>query len=294
MTAFAAYTIIGLGLGGIFSLAALGIVLIYRTTGVLNFAHGAMGMFSTFVAWQVFYGWSHPFWPTWLATLLAVIAGLVFAAVMGLVLELAVFRWVRTREPVVKAVITIGVLLALQSAASLIWKNNQYHLPIYLAPQTATIQIADVPVGANYVVIIVVALGLAFGLGAFLKYTSFGRSMRAVSDSPTSASLWVQNSAADPPVYTPSTPASMRWSSCSPSSPQRRPSSSPTGRSTATVVSTLVVATRLPGVISMRETRPSIGERTLVNSRFRRAASSAASAAPRSSLLLAAAVSSWS
>jgi len=190
MTAFAAYTVIGLGLGGIFSLAALGIVLIYRTTGVLNFAHGAMGMFSTFVAWQVFYGWSHPLWPSWLATLLAVIAGLVFAAVMGLVLELAVFRWVRTREPVVKAVITIGVLLALQSAASLIWKNNQYHLPIYLAPQTATIQIADVPVGANYIVIIVVALGLAFGIGAFLKYTSFGRSMRAVSDSPAAASLW--------------------------------------------------------------------------------------------------------
>ncbi|HKC18654.1 MAG TPA: branched-chain amino acid ABC transporter permease, partial [Candidatus Dormibacteraeota bacterium] len=174
MTAFAAYTIIGLGLGGIFSLAALGIVLIYRTTGVLNFAHGAMGMFSTFVAWQVFYGWSHPFWPGWLATLLAVLAGLVFAALMGLVLEVAVFRWVRTREPVVKAVITIGILLALQSAASLIWKNNQYHLPIYLAPQTATIQVADVPVGANYIVIIVVALALAFGLGAFLKYTGFG------------------------------------------------------------------------------------------------------------------------
>jgi len=190
MSEFAAYTIIGLGLGGIFSLAALGIVLIYRTTGVLNFAHGAMGMFSTFVAWQVFYGWSHPFWPAWLSTLLAVVAGLIFAAIMGLVLELAVFRWVRTREPVVKAVITIGVLLALQSAASLIWKNNQYHLPIYLAPQQATFQLAGVPIGANYVVIVVMALGLAFGLGAFLRYTSFGRSMRAVSDSPTSASLW--------------------------------------------------------------------------------------------------------
>jgi branched-chain amino acid transport system permease protein len=190
MSEFAAYTIIGLGLGGIFSLAALGIVLIYRTTGVLNFAHGAMGMFSTFVAWQVFYGWSHPSWPTWLSTLLAVVAGLIFAAAMGLVLEFAVFRWVRTREPVVKAVITVGVLLALQSAASLIWKNNQYHLPIYLAPQQATFQLAGVPVGASYIVIVVMALALAFGLGAFLRYTSFGRSMRAVSDSPTSASLW--------------------------------------------------------------------------------------------------------
>src|SRR5207248_1090145 len=113
MAAFAAYTIIGLSLGGIFSLAALGIVLIYRT---------------------------------------------------------------------------IGVLLPLQSAASLIWKNNQYHLPIYLAPQqwVWVVPVADVPIGANSIAIIVVALGLAFGLGAFLRYTSFGRAMRAVSDSPTS------------------------------------------------------------------------------------------------------------
>src|SRR5256714_15048179 len=112
MAAVAAYPIIGLSLGGIFSLAALGIVLIYRTTGVLNFAHGAMGMFSTFIAWQVFYGWSHPFWPGWLSTLLAVLAGPVFAARMGLFLEFAVFRWVRTREPVVKAVVTTGRALA--------------------------------------------------------------------------------------------------------------------------------------------------------------------------------------
>jgi len=191
VTEFAAYTIIGLGLGGIFALAALGIVLIYRATGVLNFAHGAMGMFSTFVAWQVFYGWVHPDWlPGWALTFVAILVGLAFAVIMGLVLELAVFQWVRTRPPVTKAVITIGVLLALQSAASLIWKNNQYHLPIYVAPQTWTFQMAGVPIGANYVVIVVVALGLAFGLAAFLKYTRLGRAMRAVSDDPISASLW--------------------------------------------------------------------------------------------------------
>src|SRR6266478_3988790 len=191
MSEFAAYTVIGLSVGGIFALAALGIVLIYRATGVLNFAHGAMGMFSTFVAWQVFYGWVHPGWlPGWALTASAILVGLVFAVVLGLVLELAVFRWVRNRPQVTKAVITIGVLLALQSAASLIWKNNQYHLPIYLAPQTATFKIADVPIGANYIVIVVVALGLAFGLAAFLRSTAFGRAMRAVSDDPTAASLW--------------------------------------------------------------------------------------------------------
>jgi len=190
VTEFAAYTIIGLSVGAVFALAALGIVLIYRVTGVLNFAHGAMGMFSTFVAWQVFYGYPHPGMPSWAVTAEAILAGLGFALVLGLVLELLVFRWVRSRPQIVKAVITIGVLLALQSAASLIWKNNQYHLPIYLAPQDLTRTIAGVPIGANSVIIFVIALGLAFGLAAFLRWTAFGRSMRAVSDNPTTAQLW--------------------------------------------------------------------------------------------------------
>jgi len=190
VSAFAAYTIIGLSLGGIFALAALGIVLIYMVTGVLNFAHGAMGMFSTFVAWQVFYGYPHPGMPSWEVTAEAILAGLGFAVVLGLFLELAVFRWVRNRPQITKAVITIGVLLTLQSAASLIWKNNQYHLPIYIAPQTSTFMLAGVPIGANYIVIVVAALGLAFGLAAFLRGTAFGRAMRAVSDNPTTAALW--------------------------------------------------------------------------------------------------------
>src|SRR5438067_13862070 len=173
MSEFAAYTIIGLNVGAIFALAALGIVLIYRVTGVLNFAHGAMGMFSTFVAWQVFYGYPHPGMPSWAVTAEAILVGLAFAVGLGLLLELLVFRWVRNRPQIVKAVITIGVLLALQSTASLIWKNNQYHLPIYLAPQDWTRQVAGVPIGANYVVIVAVALGLAFGLAAFLRYPVF-------------------------------------------------------------------------------------------------------------------------
>jgi len=149
-----------------------------------------MGMFSTFVAWQVFYRWEPGWMPSWALTATAVLVGLAFAVVLGLVLELTVFQWVRTRPPITKAVITIGVLLALQSAASLIWKNNQYHLPIYIAPQRWTFQVAGVPVGANSIVIVMVAIGLAFGLAAFLKFTRMGRAMRAVSDDPISASLW--------------------------------------------------------------------------------------------------------
>src|SRR5207247_1205622 len=95
MTQFAAYTIIGLSLGGIFALAALGIVLIYRVTGVLNFAHGAMGMFSTFVAWQVFYGTPHTGMAPWMVTAEAIGAGLLFAVVLGLVLAFGLAAFLR-------------------------------------------------------------------------------------------------------------------------------------------------------------------------------------------------------
>src|SRR2546423_9184079 len=92
MTQFAAYTIIGLSLGGIFALAALGIVLIYRVTGVLNFAHGAMGMFSTFVAWQVVYGMPRTGPGPWVGDPEAIRAGALFSGVVGARLAAARFR----------------------------------------------------------------------------------------------------------------------------------------------------------------------------------------------------------
>ena len=182
MGEFAAYTVLGLSLGGVFALAALGIVLIYRVTGVLNFAHGAMGMFSTFVAWGAVYRWHQPVW-------LAVLLALGFAAALGLFLQFAVFRPLAGRPAVVKAVVTIGILLVLQSLASLFWGNTQYHEPIRVVSGRSML-IARVPVGPDQVLIVAAALVLATGIAAFLTYTRFGIAMRAVSDDPMAAGLW--------------------------------------------------------------------------------------------------------
>ena len=180
---FEAYTVIGLTVGGALSLAALGIVLVYRVTGVLNFANGAMGMFSTFVAWQVVYPLHGPVW-------LGVLAALVFSLALGLGLELLVFRWLVGRPQLVKAVVTIGILLVLQSAASLIWGNTQYHLPINLVPARSAISVANVPVGYSQLLVMGVAITLSLGLAAFLQMSRFGIAMRAVSDDPVAAGLW--------------------------------------------------------------------------------------------------------
>ena len=186
-TQIANQTVNGLGLGGSFALAALGIVLVYRVTGVLNFANGAIGMFATFVAYQIENPWHKPVW-------MAVLGALGFAILLGLALENLVFRWLTGRTALVKAVVTIGLLLVLQAAASLIWGNNQYHTAIDLinCPKTSTcaVTIGLAHVAYGRILIVVAALGLALSLAALLKFSRIGIAMRAVSESPVAARLW--------------------------------------------------------------------------------------------------------
>jgi branched-subunit amino acid ABC-type transport system permease component len=208
-------TVAGIVLGGIFALSALGIVLVYRVTGVLNFAHGAMGMFSTFVAWKVLHDW-HPGVATKeiafsdvKSIAFAVALALLFSLLLGFVLENAVFRWLRGRTQLTKAVITVGVLLALQSAASLIFGSTQYHEAIqffdptrcsegnptcvtWVIPEVSVgpIDLPSVAIGWDQLLVLIVALALAGGLAIFLRVTRIGTAMRAVSDDPVAASLW--------------------------------------------------------------------------------------------------------
>ena len=197
MHEFGAQTVIGLTLGGIFALAAVGIVLVYRVTGVLNFAHGAMGMYSTFVAWWFLYA-LHPLRAAkpspgtdWASVILAVVAALIFSLLLGFILENAVFRWLAGRTQLVKAVITIGILLLLQAAASLQFGSTQYHDAIRFPGTSRTLfEPFGVAIGFDQVIVLVVAIGLSLGLAAFLRFTRLGMAMRAVSDDPQAAGLW--------------------------------------------------------------------------------------------------------
>jgi branched-chain amino acid transport system permease protein len=178
------YTVIGITLGGIYALAAIGLVLIYRVSGVLNFAQGAVSMFSAFVAYQV-------------STVMGApgIAGL-FAAIgaggaIGYLIERFTIRPLAGRSALNKVVVTIGWLLVLQTSASLIWGQTAYHRPVRLVATSGfTFPGTTVVVGWDEFTTVMVALGLAFGTAAVLRWTTFGTSMRAVADDPDSARLW--------------------------------------------------------------------------------------------------------
>ncbi|MFN2464280.1 MAG: branched-chain amino acid ABC transporter permease [Candidatus Dormibacteria bacterium] len=203
---FLAQTIAGFVLGGIFTLSAIGIVLVYRVTGVLNFAQGAMGMFCTFIAWWVIH-YVHPLAPnagvafkSLPSIAVGVLCALAFSVLLGLALEAAVFRWLRGRPALVKAVITVGILLFLQSVAALLFGSTQYHEAIKFfdpthCPPTNSACYTWFPggnfgIGYDQLLVIAVSLLLAGGLFVFLKVARIGVAMRAVSEDAVAASLW--------------------------------------------------------------------------------------------------------
>jgi sulfate-transporting ATPase len=182
-----AFTVSGLALGGLYALAATGLVLIYRVSGVLNFAHGAVAMFSTFVAYQVSVVVGLP---AAVGLLTAVVTG----ALLGFVIEYFTIRPLTGRSALTKVAVTIGWLLVLQTAAGLIWGDTSYHRPVEVAPRSGFVVpfISGVPVVVGYdrLTIFLVAMGLSLGIAAVLRWTTFGAAMRAVADDPATARLW--------------------------------------------------------------------------------------------------------
>ncbi|MGE5334842.1 MAG: branched-chain amino acid ABC transporter permease [Nitrososphaerota archaeon] len=174
-------TLVGIASGALYSLAAIGIVLIYKTTGVLNFAHGAIGMFSAFIAYQ--FGVEQH-----LPAMIAVILALAFAAGFGWFMERFTLRPLRARPVLTRVIVTLGWLLVLQSIAGLVWKDTSYHIPLQIFPQTG-IRIAQLTLGYNQIANIAIAALLAIGLGIFLRTSSLGIAMRATSDNPPAARL---------------------------------------------------------------------------------------------------------
>lgn len=119
MTTFLTYTILGLVLGAVYSIAASGLVLTYNTSGIFNFAHGAQAMFGTFLYWQFTQAWN---WPVWLAVL--VVVGLVGPA-MGAALHAVIMKGLRDTADVTKIIVTVAVLLGAVYLAHWIWKDRK-------------------------------------------------------------------------------------------------------------------------------------------------------------------------
>jgi branched-subunit amino acid ABC-type transport system permease component len=159
-------------------------VLIYRVSGVLNFAQGAVAMFATFVAYQISVVQGLP-------PALGLLAALLTGAGIGFAIEYFTIRPLAGRPGLTKVAVTIGWLLVLQTAAGLIWGDTSYHDPVRIAPSNGfPVPGLDVVVGYDQLTIFLVAMGLSLSIAAVLRFTTLGAQMRAVADDPATARLW--------------------------------------------------------------------------------------------------------
>lgn len=182
VTTFLAFTTIGLVTGCIYALTATGLVVTYTTSGIFNFAHGAIGMLAAFTYWQLSVPWG---WPVPLA-LAAVL--LVLAPLFGVLVERLLIRPVQGAPVDLSLVITLGLLLSLIGLASLLWKPTTARvLPEFFAGRD--VQLGSLAVTVNQLVVVAIALCVALALKVFFSRTRTGIAMRAVVDDPKLAAM---------------------------------------------------------------------------------------------------------
>ena len=176
MQDFLSYTVLGLATASIFALAASGLVLTYTTTGIFNFAHGAIGMLGAFTYWQLHIEWGWPI-PLALGGVL-----LVAAPALGMLVERVIMRGLHDAPETIRIVVTVSLLVGLLGLGQWIWSPQEvYRVPLLFPGKRITI--FDVNVTWHQVTAFLVAIGVAVGLRLLLFRTRTGLDMRATVDS---------------------------------------------------------------------------------------------------------------
>ena len=176
---FAELTVKGIALGSVFASLALALVLIYRATGVINFAQGEMAMATTYVAYQLTV-WGVSYWPAFFATLAV-------AFVFGVVTQQVVIRPVQHRSVVAAVIVTVGLFSVIDGIVIWIWNAEPKFMP---APFSGAVyQVGGVTVSLTDLGTIAVALGSVLTLWLFFQFTKLGLAMRAAALRPDAARL---------------------------------------------------------------------------------------------------------
>lgn len=161
------------------ALVAVGLVLIFGVMGIINFAHGEFYMLGAYCVVAVYADLALPF-------LLSVAVGLVFVSLVGMAAERALFRPMR-ENPLGGLVVSIGLLLILQSLATLGFGVRMEHIP---PPSQTVVQLVEgVGIPLQRLIVILAAVGLLGALWLFLRRTRWGWALRASAQDPEAAAL---------------------------------------------------------------------------------------------------------
>jgi branched-chain amino acid transport system permease protein len=169
----------GIGFGVVYGSVALALVMIYKTTRLLNFAQGEMALFSTYISWKL--TGELPVW-------LAILVSMALAFVAGAVIERVLIRPVEEgRSPLNVVIVTLGMFLALNSLAQLFFGTDPQQMA---APwPTGRVNLFSTDIRNSTIALIIVLAVECLLLWLLLQKTKIGLKMRAVASNPESSRL---------------------------------------------------------------------------------------------------------
>jgi len=171
----------GIAAGSSYALIGLAMVIIYKTSEVPNFAQGEMALISTYVAYLMLENYGFP-------SYMAFPLSLVFAVVLGCVLEFAILR--RAKEPNILGmiIITIGIEMILMGLVSWKFGAEQKSMPFPISPYDS-VMFGDFFVSTLEILTLVVALVAMSVLFLFFRYSRLGMAMKATQQNPVAARI---------------------------------------------------------------------------------------------------------
>src|SRR5713101_4660457 len=180
---FATFLVVGVSLGGVYAIFAAGLVVTYSTTGIFNFAHGAIACFLAFTYWDLRVN-RH-----WAAPLALFVVIFVLAPLIGIGLDVLLMRRLRNAPLVVQLMVTVGLMLTFMGVTLAAWKPNTPRSLPHFFESSNGVHVGDVIATWHRIITVLVALGIALVLRTLLYRTRLGISMRAVVDSRNLAGL---------------------------------------------------------------------------------------------------------
>lgn len=171
MQSFVQFLIIGLGAGAIYGLFAQGAVLIYRGSGLVNFAQGAIGTFAAYLAFVELHD-GHK-----VKVVPAIVVGVVAAAAVSLAFQALVLRALRRASAIVRVIATIGLLGLLQ--ALVLKRYGASNQPVDSFLPSDVFEWHDIAVQQEKLCLVGITLVITFGLWAWTKYTRVGLAISA-------------------------------------------------------------------------------------------------------------------
>lgn len=166
--------------GGIFALASLGVIIIYRTSNMTNFAMGAIGMFNSYVVTYLFTKLGLPFG-------LAAIGGMSTAFIVGILLDLVIIRRTKKASPVAKQILTLGLIMIFLGITPIFFGVDPLRLPQFIP--TGSVSILGANISHNGLFNIILGLVIMMALFYFLQKTKWGLAVRTTASNEFTARL---------------------------------------------------------------------------------------------------------